>query len=48
VVSLKGDEVEVDYQGEIWRAASSQTLRVGQKVMIEGVEGLVLRVKPVS
>jgi len=46
VVSLKEGEVEVEYQGEIWRAVSSQPLRAGQKVVIEGVEGLTLRVKP--
>ncbi len=47
VVSLKEDEAEVEYKGEIWRAASSLPLQVGQKVLIEGVEGLTLRVKPV-
>ena len=48
VVSVKEGEVEVDYQGEIWRAVSSQPLRIDQKVIIEAVEGLVLRVKPAS
>jgi len=48
VVSLKEGEAEVDYQGEIWRAVSSQPLQAGQKVVIEGVEGLILRVKPAS
>lgn len=47
VVSLKEGGAEVEYQGEIWRAVSSQPLQAGQKVMIEGVEGLTLRVKPV-
>jgi len=46
VVSVKAGEVEVDYQGEIWRAVSSQPLRNGQNVIIEGAEGLTLRVKP--
>ncbi len=46
VVNLKEGEVEVDYRGEIWRAVSSQPLQAGQKVMIDGVEGLILRVKP--
>ena len=46
VVSMKEGEVEVDYQGEIWRAVSSQPLHIDQKVIIEGVEGLILRVKP--
>jgi membrane-bound serine protease (ClpP class) len=47
VVDLKEGEAEVDYKGEIWRAVSSQPLQAGQKVMIEGVEGLILRVKSV-
>jgi membrane protein implicated in regulation of membrane protease activity len=46
VVSLKEGEAEVDYKGEIWRAVSTQPLRVDQSVIIEGVEGLILRVKP--
>jgi membrane-bound serine protease (ClpP class) len=47
VVSLKEGAAEVEYQGEIWRAVSSLPLQAGQKVMIEGVEGLTLTVKPV-
>ncbi len=46
VVSVKEGQMEVDYQGEIWRAVSSQPLHVDQKVIIEGVEGLILRVAP--
>ena len=46
VVRVEAEEVEVEYQGETWRAVSSQPLRSGQKVIIEGVEGLILRVKP--
>jgi len=46
VVRVEADDVEVEYQGETWRAVSSQPLRSGQKVIIEGVEGLILRVKP--
>jgi len=46
VIRVDGDNVEVEYEGEIWRAVSSQPLQAGQKVMIEGVEGLILRVKP--
>ena len=46
VVRAEADEVEVDYQGEIWRAVSSQPLHVDQNVNIEAVEGLILRVKP--
>jgi len=47
VVRALSDKIEVDYQGESWRAVSSQPLHVGQKVVIEGVEGLILRVKPI-
>jgi membrane-bound serine protease (ClpP class) len=46
VVSTKGQEAEVDYQGEIWRAISSQPLQQGDQVIIKGVEGLMLRVAP--
>ena len=46
VVGLKEGEAEVDYKGEIWRAVFSQPVRAGQKVVIEGVQGLTLRVKP--
>lgn len=46
VVRAQSDQIEVDYQGESWRPISSQPLQAGQKVMIEAVEGLILRVKP--
>ena len=48
VVSLEGNDVEVDYEGEIWRAVSSQALHQGQQVIIESVEGLTLRVVPLK
>lgn len=44
VVRAQADEVEVNYQGEIWRAVSSESLQAGQKVIIDGIEGLILRV----
>jgi membrane protein implicated in regulation of membrane protease activity len=44
VVSATRKAVEVEYQGEVWNAASSQPLEPGQQVFIEGVEGLTLRV----
>jgi len=46
VVKTEGDEVEVDYRGEIWKAVSAQPLHTGQQVVIEKVEGLTLRVSP--
>ncbi len=48
VISSKSDGVEVRYRGEIWRAISPRALRSGQEVIIEGVEGLTLRVVPLS
>jgi membrane protein implicated in regulation of membrane protease activity len=44
VVSATRKAVEVEYQGEVWNASSSQPLEPGQQVFIEGVEGLTLRV----
>ncbi len=48
VVRAQAGEIEVDYQGESWRAISSHPLQVDQKVIIEGVDGLILKVKPVA
>jgi len=48
VVWVNGSDTEVEYKGETWRALSSQPLHQGQHVMIEGVEGLTLRVVPVK
>ena len=46
VVRAEGNEVEVDYQGEIWRAISPEPLHQGQHVIVEAIEGLSLRVTP--
>ncbi len=48
VIMAEGDKIEVEYQGEIWRAGSNRPLRQGQPVIIEGVEGLFLRVAPLT
>ncbi len=48
VISSKGEEIEVRYRGELWRAVSSQALQRGQAVVIEDVDGLTLRVVPLS
>jgi len=48
VTSSKSAEIEVRYRGETWRAISPHTLQHGQAVVIEGVEGLTLRVVPLS
>jgi membrane protein implicated in regulation of membrane protease activity/membrane protease YdiL (CAAX protease family) len=47
VVSTTWEKVEVEYQGEIWNAVSSQPLEPGQRVIINQVEGLTLRVVPI-
>jgi membrane-bound serine protease (ClpP class) len=44
VTSAQKGHIEVRYQGEIWRAVSSQPLRRGQTVLIDDVDGLTLRV----
>lgn len=46
VVSVKGNEVEVAYHGEIWQAVSAQPLNPGQQVVINNVKGLILEVAP--
>jgi membrane-bound serine protease (ClpP class) len=48
VVRVEGDDVEVEYEGEIWRAVSPEPLHQGQQVIIESVEGLILRVAPLK
>jgi membrane-bound serine protease (ClpP class) len=48
VVRIGGDAVEVEYEGEIWRAVSPEPLHQGQQVVIESVEGLILRVAPLK
>ena len=48
VVRVVKDNIDVAYQGEVWKARSSQPLQPGQEVIIEGVEGLVLSVRPPS
>jgi len=46
VVKATRSHTEVHYRGESWRAVSSQPLQRGQEVIIEGVDGLTLRVTP--
>jgi len=48
VIRIGGDAVEVEYEGEIWRAVSPEPLHQGQQVVIESVEGLILRVAPLK
>ncbi len=46
VIRADGNDIEVDYQGEIWRGVSSEPLHHGQQVIVEAIEGLSLRVTP--
>ncbi len=46
VVKAEAGLIEVEYEGEIWRAVCSQPVLVDQTVRIDGVEGLTLRVAP--
>jgi membrane protein implicated in regulation of membrane protease activity len=46
VIGVHENDIEVDYQGEIWRAISAQPLSQGQQVIVEGVDGLILKVVP--
>jgi membrane protein implicated in regulation of membrane protease activity len=48
VVKVEEGDIEVDYEGEIWRAVSTEPLHQGQHVIIKGVEGLILRVAPLK
>lgn len=44
VIRAEGNELDVQYGGEIWHATSETPVQPGGRVVITGVEGLVLRV----
>ncbi len=46
VQSVQAGQVFVLVHGELWRASSERPLHPGQRVRIEGWEGLTLRVRP--
>lgn len=46
VVRAAGGLTQVQYQGEVWRAISEQSLQPHQEVVIQAVEGLTLVVAP--
>jgi membrane protein implicated in regulation of membrane protease activity len=48
VVRAEKNDVQVEYKGEIWSAVSSRPLQLEQKVIIEKVDALTLRVAPLS
>ena len=48
VVRAEDKEIDVEYEGQIWKAASSQKLEPGQPVIIKGIDGLILQVEPLA
>lgn len=46
VARVEGDRAQVRIRGELWRAASSQPLREGQRVRVLSRDGLLLQVEP--
>ncbi|WP_373031900.1 nodulation protein NfeD [Sulfurovum sp.] len=48
VVELNDKRYRVRCHGEIWYADSNTTLKVGQKVRVESLSGLVLHVNPIK
>jgi membrane protein implicated in regulation of membrane protease activity len=46
VLHANSGRLEVQCEGEIWRAVASHPLQKGQKVVVEDVEGLTLKVAP--
>lgn len=48
VVDAKKQNHHVLYKGEIWNATSQNDLRPKQQVKIVGIDGLVLKVKPIE
>ena len=46
VATTTDNKTAVHYHGETWRAISSHPAHPGQQVIIEGIEGLTLRVRP--
>jgi membrane protein implicated in regulation of membrane protease activity len=46
VLHANSGRLEVQCEGEIWRAVAPHSLQKGQKVVVEDVEGLTLKVAP--
>lgn len=44
----KGTEGYVFVKGELWKAAGDGPLSVGDKVLVESVEGLTLKISPLA
>ncbi|RMD87565.1 MAG: hypothetical protein D6813_13355 [Calditrichaeota bacterium] len=44
---IKGDG-KVNIHGEIWKAESQEPIKVGEKVRVEKVEGLTLKVRKIN
>ncbi|MDQ2994146.1 MAG: nodulation protein NfeD [Pseudomonadota bacterium] len=46
VVAIHGKRYQVRIKGELWQAESSSHLRVGQRVAVREMDGLILKVEP--
>ena len=46
VIAKNGQDYQVFVNGEIWSGASESALRPGDRIVVQFVDGLVLRVKP--
>jgi len=46
IKQCQGTEGQVFVNGELWRALSDDPLLTGDKVVVQAVDGLTLRVKP--
>ena len=44
----KGKEGQVVIKGELWKAVSEEPFKKGDKAIIQNVEGLTLKVKPLG
>ena len=47
VITTCSPEGQVRVQGEIWAARCEESAGLGDRVVVEGVEGLTLRVRPI-
>ncbi|MDR3478948.1 MAG: nodulation protein NfeD [Gammaproteobacteria bacterium] len=45
---INPNELQVRIQGEIWKAKTTKTLHVGQRIRVRKITGLVLTVDPIS
>lgn len=48
VIGLTDGRIQMQVRGEIWVAESQEVLRPGDKVIVDAVDGLTLRVKSIE